>query len=105
LNTEKGLIQHGDKLDNASTQSLKNSLETLAETNKLGVKTAQKLEQDTERIAGLLDGLDRIDGDLDRSKTIVRRLARRVYTDKAVWVLIFLITAAVIFIIAWRKYH
>jgi len=105
LESEGGLIKYGLEVDDDSKSSLQRTVGVVAQTLEVGKETAAKVERQTEQIAGILEGLDKIEDSLDRSKIILSRIGRRVMTDKYVWVFIFLIIVAIIFIIAWKKTH
>lgn len=51
----------------------------------------------------MADDVASIGSTLDRANKTLRRIARKVGTDKYLWVLIFLVVAAVIFLIVWKN--
>ena len=53
----------------------------------------------------MYDELETIEGTMKRSKVIIKRMARKVTTDKYIWFVIFLCVAAIIFIIVWKSIH
>jgi len=105
LESEGGLIKYGLEVEDESKNSLQRSVAVVAATLEVGKETAAKVERQTEQIAGILEGLDKIEDSLDRSRIILARIGRRVLTDKYIWVFIGLILVAIIFIIAWKKTH
>ena len=105
LDTEKGLIELGLTTDEESKTSLGRSVAVIDITLDLARKTAAKVDEDTHKIVGILDGLDSIEDSMERSKVILKRIGRRIMTDKYIWVFIFLIIAAIIFIVTWKKTH
>ena len=57
------------------------------------------LHDQTEQIANIDKNLAEIDDEIDRATRVLKRMGRRVMTDKYIWALIFLIFAAIIAII------
>ena len=57
------------------------------------------LHDQTEQIANIDRNLAEIDDEIDRATRVLKRMGRRVMTDKYIWCLIFLIFAAIIAII------
>jgi len=103
LSTQAGLTEYGEHLDQNSTDSLKRSVVVIHETVDGGRRIADDLERQTEKLSGILEGLDEIDGAMQRSRKFLARIGRRVLTDKYVWLLIGLIVVAIIFIVVWLK--
>jgi hypothetical protein len=100
--SEDALIQHGLEVQQASSESLQRTLAVTAETQVIARSTAQTLDAQTQQLTRMYDDLEKIDSALDRSTVLMRRMARRVLTDKYIWVLIFLVIVAVIVIIVYK---
>jgi hypothetical protein len=73
----------------------------VAETQVTGRETAVKLDAQTAQLQTMSDTLAEIDTNVGRSKKIILRMARKVTTDRYVWVVIFFVVAAIVFIIVW----
>merc|ERR1712154_681102 len=68
-------------------------------TQETAVDTATMLHNQTEQIEKIGKDLGEIDDEIDRATRVLKRMGRRVMTDKYIWCLIFLIFAAIIAII------
>jgi hypothetical protein len=75
----------------------------VAETQVTGRETAVKLDAQTAQLQTVSDTLAEIDTNVGRSKKIILRMARKVTTDRYVWVVIFFVVAAIVFIIVWVR--
>mmetsp|Transcript_2227 Transcript_2227/g.2994 ORF Transcript_2227/g.2994 Transcript_2227/m.2994 type:complete len:233 (-) Transcript_2227:315-1013(-) len=100
--TEQGLIDHGNKVMEASNESLQRSLAIVSETQMIGRSAAQQLEQQTEQMVKLYDAAEQTEQAIDRSTKILKNMARTVLTDKYIWVLVCLVITAVIAIIVYK---
>jgi hypothetical protein len=100
-----GLMKHGLEVDQESKDSLHRTVGKVAETLQVGKETANKLQQQTDQMGNMIDNLDSIEGTLNRSAKIIREMARRVATDKYMWVLIVLVFLAIVFIIFYKNYN
>jgi len=100
-----GLMKHGQDVQQESKDSLQRTVGKVAETLQVGKETANKLQQQTDQMANMIDNLDSIEGTLNRSAKIIRDIARRVATDKYMWVLIVLVFAAIVFIIIYKNLY
>jgi len=98
-----GLMKHGLEVQQESKESLQRSVGKVAETLQIGTETAAQLQRQTDQMTNMIDNLDQIESMLDRSTKIIKDIARRVATDKYMWVLICCVAAAIIFIIAWKN--
>jgi len=101
--TAEGTMKHGlDTLDK-SKDSLKRTMETINETKTIGTATVAKLEAQTEQMEGVYNELENIETSLARSRKIISRIARKVATDKYIWVVVFLVFAAIVTIIVLKS--
>merc|ERR1719203_935659 len=71
----------------------------LTQTQEAAVDTATKLHDQTEQIANVDRNLAEIEDEIDRASRVLRRMGRRVLTDKYLWCMIFMIFSAVIAIV------
>jgi hypothetical protein len=104
LETAEGLMKHGLDVQDKSKDSLQRTLRVVNDTKDIGIDVVQKLEANTNQIEQVYDHLESIESTLQRSTKIIKRMARKVATDKYVWVVCFLVFATVIFIIVWQQY-
>jgi len=103
LETAEGLMEHGLKIQDKSKQSLERTLGVIAQTKEIGTDTVLKLETNTKQIEGMYDELEMIESSLARSTKIIKRIARKMATDKYIWVMIILLICVVIVIIVMGK--
>jgi len=101
LQTEDGVIQHGRQVLQDSKDSLERTLGVVNQTTAIGVQVTTQLQKQTEQIEKAYETMDEIESTLKRSTKIINRMARKVATDKYIWVLAFLVLAAILFIIIW----
>jgi len=103
MTTADGMMAHGLKVQDQSNQSLARTLRVANEAKDIGIDVVAKLEADTAKIEGMADNLSSIDSTLARSRKNIARIARRMATDKVIWVLAFLVFAAIIAIIVYKN--
>jgi len=101
LQTEDGVINHGRQVLGESKDSLERTLGVVNQTTAIGVKVTEQLQKQTEQIEKAYETMDEIESTLKRSTKIINRMARKVATDKYIWVVAFLVLAAILFIIIW----
>jgi hypothetical protein len=100
--TEMGLISHGNNLMDKIDDSTNNTIVMINQAEDIGVKTAAQLAAQGEQLQKVSDNLYEIEDTLARATAITKRMARRLLTDKYVWVLTVLIILAIIGIIALK---
>jgi predicted nucleic acid-binding Zn-ribbon protein len=100
--TELGVISHGNNLMSKIDESTNNTLVMINEAEGIGTKTAAQLAAQGEQLQHISDNLYEIEDTLQRATAITKRMARRLLTDKYVWVLTVLIILAIIGIIALK---
>eukprot|EP00475_Leptophrys_vorax_P008508 TRINITY_DN1550_c0_g1_i3.p4 TRINITY_DN1550_c0_g1~~TRINITY_DN1550_c0_g1_i3.p4 ORF type:complete len:154 (+),score=49.18 TRINITY_DN1550_c0_g1_i3:670-1131(+) len=76
----------------------------LDETEHIGVGVNSRLLQQREQIQRTQQGLDDTEDSLARSKKILKRMGRRVLTDKCIQYLIILVELGIIALIVWIKW-
>jgi len=101
--TPSGLMDHGLAVQSDTKASLERALGVVKDARDLGQATSQKLDAQNKQMANMLDELASIDSTLTRANKTLRRIARKVGTDKYLWVMIGLVVAAVIFLIVWKN--
>jgi len=101
--TEGGLIAHGDAVLDASGQSLQRAAAGVTQAVEIGKDVTKKLQSQTAQNANQIDSLYQIENMVDRSAMIMRRMARKIASDKYMWVMAFLVFAAIVFIIVWKQ--
>mmetsp|Transcript_39859 Transcript_39859/g.63784 ORF Transcript_39859/g.63784 Transcript_39859/m.63784 type:complete len:245 (-) Transcript_39859:198-932(-) len=99
LRNEDTAIGYGRRLQDETEAAADRAIRDLAETQEVAVDTAEKVNNQTEQIARIDQNLAEIDDEIDRATRVLKRMGRRVMTDKYIWILIFLIFAAIITII------
>lgn len=103
LNSEAGLINHGDEVLNASKDSLGRTMATVTTTVAIGKDVTTKLQAQTQQMSRQLDDLYEIENTVDRAAAIMKRMARKIASDKYMWVMVFLVFAAIVFIIVYKN--
>ena len=104
LSSVEGYIEHGTKIMEKSKDSLYRTIKVIGETQEIGVEVNQKLEMQTEKIGAMNDNIDSIDSTLNRSTKILKRMARKMASDRYIWVVILIVLGAIAFIILWPKF-
>lgn len=103
LETAEGMMKHGLDIQDKSKQSLERTLRVVQDTKTIGQDTNAKLEANTAQIEGMHDKLESIESTLQRSTKVIKRMARKMATDKYVWVIVFLVFVAIVFLIVWKN--
>ena len=101
--TAEGLMNYGLSIQEKSKPVLKNTLKVVHDTIQVGVGTLEKLEANKAQMEKMYHKLESIESTLTRSTRIVKRLARKIVTDKYVWVVAVLVFITVVFIIVWKN--
>jgi t-SNARE complex subunit (syntaxin) len=103
LSTGDGLMKHGLEVQESSKESLQRTLGKVTETTQIGRDTANKLSEQTKQLEGMHDTLEDIQTSLQRSTKIIKRMARKLASDKYIWCICFCVLAAIIFIIIYSQ--
>jgi len=101
--TAEGLMQHGLDVQDKSKASLERTLGKIQDTKIIGQDINVKLEQNTAQIEGIYDKIESIETTLQRSTKVIKRIARKMATDKYIWVVAILVFAAIVFILIWKN--
>ena len=99
---EDEIMEYAQNIQQQDNEILDRVIIDVDETVKMAEATAQKVSQQTDQIERISSKLDAIDDEIERAKKILKIMLRRVITDKAVWVLFFLIFIAIIMIFMIR---
>ena len=100
---EEGLMKHGLNIQNKSTDSLHHTIRIIDDTKHIGQEINTKLDATTAQIIGLYDKLEVIESILSRSTRVIKRIARKMVTDKYVWVVVAIVFCVIVFIILWQN--
>jgi len=96
---ESGAIQYGRDLQDRQHELADRAIEIVVETEEKAKDTAEKVNQQTQQLEGINKNLSEIDDEIDRATKIIRRIGRRVITDKYIMCLIVLVFGALIAVI------
>ena len=96
---EMELIGHGTGLMTDTQTFADNIIITIEDTKHSGTDTLVTMRQQTQQIERVHDKAFAIENTLERTTYIVKRMIRRLGTDRYLWALIFLIIIAVIVIV------
>jgi hypothetical protein len=97
--TEERFIKRGEELLDSNKSALKQTLATVNEAKNVGGATAKMLEEQNAQMGRIADDLDVMEGQLKVSQRIMRQMARRMMTDKYIWIFIGLGVMAIIAVI------
>jgi len=96
---EQGAIQYGRDMQDRQHDLADRAIEIVVETEEKAKDTAEKVHQQTQQLQSIDKNLSEIDNELDRATKIIRRIGRRVITDKYIMCLLVLVFAALIAVI------
>jgi len=102
LHTSEGMMNAARKTNQESKESLQRATGVIQDTLEVGKATAAQLDAQLKQLQKIFDELKSIDSTLARSTRIMKRIGRKIATDKYLWVVIFLVVFAIIFIIVWK---
>ena len=103
ISTAEGMMKHGMNVMEKSHKSLVRTIRTIDETRQIGIDVNQRLEQQTNQIENMYDNLESIDSTFGRSMKVIKRMGRKMATDKYIWVVITLVLGTIFFIIIAQK--
>ncbi len=99
VNNSSDAIQYGKRLIYETDCAADRAIRDLAETQEIALYTAINLDDQTDQIALIDKNLAEIDDEIDRATRVIKRMSRRIMSDKYIWCLIILIILAIIAII------
>jgi predicted Rossmann fold nucleotide-binding protein DprA/Smf involved in DNA uptake len=102
--TEEKYIREGDELLESNKDILQATLQRVQDARSLGESGIEKLKRQNEQLAGISENLDQMEDTLKVSQRLLRQMARRMLTDKYLWMLMFLVVAAIIGIILVQQF-
>jgi len=102
LNSAGGLIAHGQSVLQDSKESITRSQVVVGQTLEIARATAAKLSEQEKQMQKMYEDLKSIDSALARSNRILKRIGRKMATDKYLWVIIFIVIFFILFIIIWK---
>jgi hypothetical protein len=100
--TTEELMKYGFDTQKSSKESLQRTLGVIEQTKDVGTDTVLKLEANTAQIEGLYDSLESIESSLARSTKVLKRIARKMATDKAIWVVILILIGVIVAVIVLK---
>lgn len=101
--TSEGLQKHGRNLLQQDSDMLKGARSVVHQTIEIGGSTAAKLDKQTAQIADIHDNLESMGNTIQRSTRIIRRMARKVATDKYIWAITGLVFIGIFAIIIYES--
>ncbi len=102
METPQALMDYGLDIQKQSKESLQHTITNIHRASEVGHDTVRKLEANANQITNLYDTLEIIESSFNRSAQKIKRLVRRVASDKVIWVISFLIMVVVIVIIVLK---
>ncbi|KAH7822109.1 putative plant SNARE (NPSN) [Monocercomonoides exilis] len=93
--TEEDMLELGKKIQAETEDSLQRTAQMSSETVSVAQKTAVQLRSQTEQMNRIEDSLVELDSDIDRGKAVLRRMFRRVWSDKLLVVLLLLMVLGI----------
>mmetsp|Transcript_28051 Transcript_28051/g.34250 ORF Transcript_28051/g.34250 Transcript_28051/m.34250 type:complete len:232 (+) Transcript_28051:36-731(+) len=96
LNNEDNAIKYGNKLLNETDDAADRTIQVVNQIQANAAETAEMVANQTKQLNNINNELDSIDEEIDRASKVMKRMGRRVMTDKYIWVLISLIFIAII---------
>jgi SNARE protein len=99
LETENDLINHGRNIQDESLESVKRIAVIVNETKEIAGTTANTIHINTEQLSHVKDNIYEIDNMLSRSVLIIKKMSRKIASNRLLWIMIFLIVVGIILII------
>lgn len=99
MNDENAAIAYGTRLHDEMDSAADRIIRDVQETTDVAIGIAEQVDEQTKQIAGIDATLSEIDSEVDKATIVMRRMSRRVMTDKYIWILIALVLMAIIGVI------
>jgi NADH:ubiquinone oxidoreductase subunit 6 (subunit J) len=96
MDPQMDTIRVGINTLNDSRDSLHRTLQTIHATRTVGIETTDKINAQTEQLKQIDNNLNEIQETTQRSTNIIRRIGRKIMTDKYIVCLSFLLLVAII---------
>lgn len=98
-----GVLRQAHGTATNTTATLERTLATINQTQEVGNATAARVVEQTEQIRRVRDKTQKLDEDLGRSKKLISRFMRRLYTDKVILAFTFIVVMTIGGIIAYAS--
>jgi len=105
LDTAAGMMAQGRSTRGESKESLSRTLGVIAATATVGKDTLVQLDSQQQQLEGVGEDLGSIGGTLRRTNKVIQRIGRKMMTDKLLWVIVFLVIAAIIAVIVYKTMY
>jgi len=102
LKTDEGLMKHGQDLLGESKKALTNTQITIASTLETAKGTARQMKEQEDKLASIFNDIGTIGTLMDRANQHVKRIGRKMVTDKLLWVVIFLVIVCIVSILVYK---
>jgi len=96
MTNEAAAIAYGNELHDKIDDTANRAILTLNETTEVAQNTVQVVHDQTQQIVEIDKTLGEIDDEIKRASAIIRRIGRRVMTDKYIWFLVCLVILAIV---------
>ena len=93
------------QITDESSQSLSRTKNVIAETTVIGMETADQLDEQTEQILRMQNTMHDTNSVLDKSRMLLRRMRRRLLSNKLMTGLIIFAELAILVMIIFIKYY
>lgn len=97
------LLNKAGSIQKDNTEKLQEGLQVLNSTLETAKHTAATLEADKEKMIRISSGLDNVESELAISQKLLTNFVKRMYTDKVIVALTFLIVCGIIGIIVYAS--
>jgi len=105
LNTDDGLIEEGKKTLAESKMALERMQGTISDTQAVAIATAAEMNKQQNQLTEIHDNIGKMDTTLSRANKYVRRVGRKMISDKLLWVMLFLVFVCILVIIIYKYTH
>eukprot|EP00161_Ancyromonas_sigmoides_P012788 TRINITY_DN3260_c0_g1_i1.p1 TRINITY_DN3260_c0_g1~~TRINITY_DN3260_c0_g1_i1.p1 ORF type:complete len:256 (+),score=85.01 TRINITY_DN3260_c0_g1_i1:122-889(+) len=99
------LVTQGLDVQKDSKNRLDRSKRVVAQTTETAANTAAVLNEQTDQLRRIGEGVDQVESNLKRADRELRMFIRRMATDKFILGFLFLIVLGVVFMIVWKITH
>lgn len=100
--TAEDMMKYGLQVQQDSTDSLKRTMGLIVASKQTGAQTAATLQKQTDQIINIDNGVENTGESLNRATRIIKRIGRKIATDKVIWVIAGLIVIAIVLIILFK---
>lgn len=98
------LLESRDIAD-SNANSLQRTNRMIQDATVISIDTSEKLESQTERMESMKNTLKETDDVLDKSRHLLRRMRRRLVTNKMITAIIILLEVGILALIIYIKYY